>query len=67
MFFVLNLQMTIGQFPEQLFTEERVVNAGRKFRKRLDDIDGEIAERNSKLDVAYEYFMSKNISNGLCF
>ena len=57
--------MALAQFPEQLFTEEKVLNAAKKFRQRLEDIDSEIKERNSTLDVAYEYFMSKNIIKGM--
>ena len=46
---------------EQPFAEERAQDALRRMRRRMEDSDVIINNRNKKRDVAFEYFLSKNI------
>ena len=54
-------QSTVHLSHEQPFAEERAQDALRRMRRRMEDSDVIINNRNKKRDVAFEYFLSKNI------
>lgn len=48
-------QKFIGQYPEELFTEDKAKNAISEFGERLKEISKEIETRNTTLDEPYQY------------
>lgn len=54
-------QDTLGHVTEQLFCEEAVHVATRKFQKVLQDLSADITQRNDVLECPYEYLLPENI------
>lgn len=48
-------QKFIGQYPEELFTEDKAKNAISEFREKLEEISQKIQSRNKPLDEPYKY------------
>ena len=48
-------QKFIGQYPEELFTEDKAKSAISEFREKLEEISEEIQKRNTTLDEPYKY------------
>lgn len=48
-------QKFIGQYPEELFTEDKAKNAISEFGEKLKEISKEIETRNTTLDEPYQY------------
>lgn len=58
-------ELFFGCFPAERFTETKAQNLILRFRKALDEIDGQIKERNAKLDVPYAYLQPSRIPNSI--
>ena len=57
--------MYLGTYPAELFVEKEAKAAVEKFRKRLEEIEEEIKERNEDLDVPYTYLLPSRIPNSI--
>lgn len=53
--FFFSSQKFIGQYPEELFTEDKAKNAISEFGEKLKEISKEIETRNTTLDEPYQY------------
>ena len=53
--FFFSFQKFIGQYPEELFTEDKAKNAISEFGEKLKEISREIKTRNTTLDEPYQY------------
>lgn len=53
--FFFSSQKFIGQYPEELFTEDKAKSAISEFREKLEEISEEIQKRNTTLDEPYKY------------
>lgn len=60
-------QKFIGQYPEELFTEDRAKSAISEFQKNLRRISDEIEERNRNLEEPYRYtyLLPKKVPNSI--
>ena len=66
LFYLLtSIQIFLGDFPSERFTEIKIKEAIKRFRKRLSDISVEIRERNKKLDIPYNFMIPEKISNSI--
>ena len=53
--FFFSSQKCIGQYPEELFTEDKAKNAISEFGEKLKEISKEIETRNTTLNERYQY------------
>ncbi len=58
-------QSHLGEYPEKLFSDERSVGAVRAFRRRLDELSGEIKTRNAGLAAPYTALLPENVKTGI--
>lgn len=61
----VNPQIYLGDFPAERFKEAKAQNLIARFRRALDEIDGQIKERNAQLDVPYLYLLPSRIPNSI--
>lgn len=55
----------LGDYPEQLFTEEAPKSAIASFQKKLQGISADIKKRNAQLLVAYPYLLPERVPNSI--
>ncbi|KAJ1080476.1 hypothetical protein NDU88_000675 [Pleurodeles waltl] len=55
----------LGNYPDQLFTEEKAALCIKAFQKRLSEISAEIQERNKDLPVKYSYLDPLLVENSV--
>ncbi len=65
MFTTTFLQVFLGNFPAERFTEKRAQRMGERFQKSLHDVAGHILKRNEKLDVPYTFMLPSKIPNSI--
>lgn len=58
-------QHFLGNFPYEIFTEEKARNMIKRFQKALQGIEGDIEQRNKSLDVPYVYLVPKLVPNSI--
>ena len=59
------LQVFLGNYPYQRFTEEKIQKQILQFQKKLAQISLEIKERNKGLDVPYTYLLPERVPNSI--
>ncbi len=59
------LQQSLGHCVGERFTEERAKRMVERFQDSLDDITGDMLERNKKLDVPYRFLLKHKIPNSI--
>lgn len=59
------LQMFLGEYPEQWYSEHDSRFAVQKFRAKLEAIENEIVKRNKTLDVEYFYLCPSHVPNSI--
>lgn len=63
--FCFDSQKFIGDYPEELFTDEAAKSVISGFQKKLKSISAEIKARNAKLRVPYPYLLPERIPNSI--
>ncbi|XP_078524470.1 hydroperoxide isomerase ALOXE3-like [Lissotriton helveticus] len=58
-------RVLLGNYPDQLFTEEKAAQCIKAFQKRLSEISVEIQKRNQDLPVKYAYLDPLLIENSI--
>ncbi len=58
-------QQFLGHCLGERFTEERAKRMVERFQDSLDDITGNMLERNKKLDVPYKFLLKYKIPNSI--
>lgn len=59
------LQIPLGQYPEQHFTERRALEMIDSFRKELKKIEEQILDQNAGLDLQYLFLLPSRIENSI--
>lgn len=59
------LQIPMGQYMEQYFTEPAAVRAIDKFRKELKELEEQIIAQNEGLELQYLYLCPSRIENSI--
>ena len=59
------LQLYLGTYPDEHFTEEPAKAVMNKFRKQLADITLSITKRNEGLELPYYYMSPDKIPNSV--
>ncbi len=59
------LQQFLGRCLGERFTEKRAKRMVERFQDSLDDITGDMLERNKKLDVPYTFLLKHKIPNSI--
>ena len=63
--FFFSPQHFLGNFPYEIFTEEKARNMIKRFQNALQGIEGDIEQRNKSLDVPYVYLVPKLVPNSI--
>ena len=59
------LQIYLGNYPSGIFTEKNPQRLIERFKEDLDDVSGDILQRNKGLDVPYTYMLPRKIPNSI--
>ena len=59
------LQVFLGDFPLQLFTEDAITDIIKKYQENLKILETEMEERNKNLDHAYTFLLPSRISKSI--
>lgn len=59
------LQVYLGTFPDEHFTEEPVKAATGKFRQQLADVTSSIKRRNEGKELPYYYMSPDKVPNNI--
>lgn len=62
---LISLQIPLGQYPEQHFTEGRALEMIDSFRKELKKIEEQILNQSAGLDLQYLFLLPSRIENSI--